>query len=382
MKVRCIQRVRNNSNRITGYVIQREDGKMKSISPENLKQKIKSGSKVENLILTSDNRLIFKEKVSNLNTAGSKEVTITRDMIVQIDKKVAELGKNWCNWVFKSCISKEELGKIKVKKGVVQVFQQDGITAIYEKYTNKIVVMSQNRICLPEKSYALFNVDMNTNERMLCTLGKVDVSNVDTSNVKDMSYLFAANDSSEEYTGLKVSGVSDFNTSKVVDMQGMFHLVEAENLDLSSFNTRNVENMQEMFSYCKSRGKLDLSSFDTFKVKSMKSMFAFCSANGVDLSKFNTIRVKDMSYMFNESDLRGDLDLRNFDTGVVEDMSHMFEGCRVNELNISTFDTGNVRCAKNMFWGCEAKVIKVGMKWNLPDSVFKGCNARIVRCTF
>ena len=42
--------------------------------------------------------------------------------------------------------------------------------------------------------------------------------------------------------------LSNFNTSNVTDMSGMFQNSRATTLDLSSFNTSNVTNMSGMFS--------------------------------------------------------------------------------------------------------------------------------------
>ena len=61
--------------------------------------------------------------------------------------------------------------------------------------------------------------------------------NLDTSNVIDMSYLFA------NCNNLSIIGVSSFDTSSVENMKYMFASTKVENLDLSNFSTSNVINM-------------------------------------------------------------------------------------------------------------------------------------------
>ncbi len=68
--------------------------------------------------------------------------------------------------------------------------------------------------------------------------------NLDTSNVIDMSYLFA------NCNNLSIIDVSSFDTSSVENMQYMFASTKVENLDLSNFSTSNVINMFGMLFGC------------------------------------------------------------------------------------------------------------------------------------
>ena len=51
-----------------------------------------------------------------------------------------------------------------------------------------------------------------------------------------------------------------------------------QSIDLSSFNTTNVKDMSWMFSFCSSLQSIDLSSFNTTNVKYMRYMFFGCSS--------------------------------------------------------------------------------------------------------
>ena len=113
-------------------------------------------------------------------------------------------------------------------------------------------------------------------------LESVDLSGVDTSKVKDMSWMFM---NSEELTSIDISG---FNTENVKTMLAMFAGTAIEELDLRHFNTKNVVNMERMFSDCYRLKSLDVSSFDTSKVTVAGSMFDSCyQLTSLDLSSFD-----------------------------------------------------------------------------------------------
>ena len=129
------------------------------------------------------------------------------------------------------------------------------------------------------------------------------MENLDTSEVTDMGYLFGG----FLYTCVGVWGnpiksldVSHFDTSKVINMEGMFQgCGDLTSLDVSHFDTSNVKNMSYMFDGCNSLTSLDLSHFDTSNVTDMSGMFLGClSLKELDVSNFNTSKVKDSDKMF------------------------------------------------------------------------------------
>ncbi len=87
----------------------------------------------------------------------------------------------------------------------------------------------------------------------------------------DSSWMF------HQLTVLENINTSEFNTSEVENMQGMFNKTyNLQTLDLSNFNTENVTNMTSMFNESTSIKSLDLSSFDTNGVTLMRWMFNRC----------------------------------------------------------------------------------------------------------
>jgi len=130
-------------------------------------------------------------------------------------------------------------------------------------------------------------------------VGDKKFRNFDTSNVTDMSYMFALA-YSVYYDGFYQIDLSTWDTSKVTNMSGMFYNQgRLHDLDLSNFDTSNVTDMSSMFVSCSKLEELNISSFDTKKVENMSRMFyGLSSLKVLDISSFDTRHLIDMDYMF------------------------------------------------------------------------------------
>ena len=133
-----------------------------------------------------------------------------------------------------------------------------------------------------------------------------------------------------------------------------FYYCNIENINLENLDTSQVTDMSGMFSYCSSLTNLDLSSFSTSQVTDMSSMFSGCDLLiDLNLSSFDTRQVTDMSFMFAYSDSLTNLNLSSFNTSQVTDMSSMFAGCNsLTNLNLSSFNTSQVTNMSDMFLHC------------------------------
>ena len=233
----------------------------------------------------------------------------------------------------------------------------------------------------------------------------INLNDLDTSNVEDMSYMFSTSGASNP-VDVDLIDFSRFNTSKVKDMRGMFKgsylssvdlsrfdtsnvkdmslmFQEAKNLthvNLTGFNTRNVQNMSQMFAGANKLVSLDLSGwqnneltdtsimfynassltslnltgFKTSNVLTMANMFSGASTlTTLDLSSFDTSKVTSMNYMFHGMTALTNLNISSFNTGNVVDMSGMFAGLQLSSLNLAHFDTKNVINMSSMFQGME-----------------------------
>ena len=81
-------------------------------------------------------------------------------------------------------------------------------------------------------------------------------------------------------------------------MRGMFSNCNLTNTNFSSFDTSNVINMEGMFSYSQSETNIDFSNFDTQKVTSMNHMFYECKLASIDISSFNMTNIENIELMF------------------------------------------------------------------------------------
>ena len=169
----------------------------------------------------------------------------------------------------------------------------------------------------------------------------------------DSSYMFSS------FSGIYSADFSNIDTSEVISMKGMFKDASYLNpIDISRFDTRKVQDMSEMFSGIRffSRGtatiNLNLSNFNTSNVVNMKGMFKDSSRfTDINMSSFNTSKVTDMSEMFRDAAKLTTINLSSFDFQNVTDMNGMFYQLRnLQTVVVSRFNTGKVTNFKNMFW--------------------------------
>ena len=215
--------------------------------------------------------------------------------------------------------------------------------SIFEKFKNLVQIDFNSNFNTSKVTY------MNGMFQYCSSLASLDLSDFNTSKVKEMRWMF---DGCSSLTSLNLSS---FNTSNVTIMSNMFNACKSlTNLDLSSFNTSNVTGMNSMFSSCSSLTSLDLSNFNTAKVTNMYSMFFRCSSlTSLDLSNFNTSKVTSMSQMFYDCSSLTSLDLSSFNTSNVTNMWQMFSGCSsLTNLDLSSFNTSKVTNMSSMFYNC------------------------------
>ena len=216
------------------------------------------------------------------------------------------------------------------------------------------------------------------------SLTNIDLNNLYTNNVTDMSYMFAdcsnlvnivfGDDFSTDnvaYMSYMFSNcfllteldVSKFNTSNVTMMDRMFYHCESLNeINVSSFNTTNVTTLKSMFNGCYKLTSLDLLSFNTENVVDMSFLFKLCSnLTYIDTSSFNTSNVTIMSFMFEDCTKLASLDVSHFDTQNVTDMTSMFNGLNLNTLDLRNFNTKNVTIMAGMFATSNFKVLDLSI---------------------
>ncbi|HGF7960172.1 TPA: BspA family leucine-rich repeat surface protein, partial [Enterococcus faecium] len=119
----------------------------------------------------------------------------------------------------------------------------------------------------------------------------------------------------KDKTSLKTIDLTGLDTSNVKNMAYMFYNCNTlTSLNVKGWNTSNVANMAYTFAYLKSLQELDVSTLDTGNVTTMEAMFFGCqSLPNIDVSSFNTSKVTNVKYMFKDMPKLLCLDLRNFE---------------------------------------------------------------------
>ena len=159
---------------------------------------------------------------------------------------------------------------------------------------------------------------------------------------------------------------------------------EITEIDFSNFTTSNVIDMSGMFYGCTSLDSLDLSNFDTSNVIDMGIMFYGCtSLNSLNLANFNTSNVKFMDGMFDGCSSLNLLNLSNFDTSNVEFMDGMFDGCSsLNSLDLSNFNITNYTSINYMFYNCtNLEYINLQNAYIESSILFNSLSDNVVICS-
>ncbi len=151
--------------------------------------------------------------------------------------------------------------------GTIGVYKATDNTTVYIAPTDSNTAV----MYAPENCYNFLNGYSNVTN-LGNTLTTLDLKNLDTSRVTDMSYMFT---SLSALTSIDLSG---FNTARVTNMEWMFyHSYRLPSLDLRSFNTARVTNMSFMFYYNPALTTITVGGgFDVSAVTNDLYMFYYC----------------------------------------------------------------------------------------------------------
>ncbi|MDA9907282.1 BspA family leucine-rich repeat surface protein [Flavobacteriaceae bacterium] len=169
---------------------------------------------------------------------------------------------------------------------------------------------------------------------------EADVTQVVTSKVTDMSYLFY---NSETFN----QDISSWDVSKVTNMEIMFDNTGAFNQSLDHWEVSNVTNMYGMFYFAQAFDQA-IGSWDVSQVTNMSYMFSSSIFNQ-DLNNWDVSQVTDMTHMF--SSALFNQNIGNWEVGQVSSMEEMFYGARAFNQDIGSWDVRNVTNMTNMFIG-------------------------------
>lgn len=191
------------------------------------------------------------------------------------------------------------IGGVVYKVAISPVSESMPINSPFNRYDTLESVVFESGVIFPASCYCLFGECTNLKKL-------VNISNVDTSNVTDMSHMFT------KCSSLESLDLSNWDVSNVTNMSFMFFecILNNTSLDLSSWDTKNVTDMSYIFSgmseedldnyTVKGIRSLDLSGWDFTNVTTTNSMFLNTyTIEELDISGLFTSRIPvDMTYMF------------------------------------------------------------------------------------
>ena len=129
--------------------------------------------------------------------------------------------------------------------------------------------------------------------------------------------------------------LNDIDTSKIIDMSQLFNVRRYQTGDI----------MKKLASY----GDFDISDWDVSNVRDMEAMF-YCSGFNGDISEWNVGKVEKMGWMFARSFFNNTI--ANWDISNVKDMTYMFADSQFAR-NIDKWNVSKVITAKGIFSGCK-----------------------------
>ena len=163
--------------------------------------------------------------------------------------------------------------------------------------TNKVTNMNNMfDACYKLKSLDLNNLDISNVKYMSAmffncgSLEELNIQNWDTSNVLTFGSMFALCKSLPS----SFWDLTWMDVSSTTDIGGMFrglNLTSTDEINISNWNTSNVVSMEGMFQDCKYITKIDISFLNTSKLNNISSMFRNCNAlTDINISTFDLSR--------------------------------------------------------------------------------------------
>lgn len=202
------------------------------------------------------------------------------------------------------------------------------VTACFENYREEL----KSHKYYPKTGEELKKLVQNPN---------VDLSQINTSGITDMSFLF-------EYSKRKdFSGIETWDTSNVQSMYAMFLKAEVFNHPLNDWNVSSVKTIKAMFAGAKQFNQ-PLDKWDTSGIMDMRDVFYQAHSFNQPLNSWDVSKVKNMGGMFSGTESFNQ-PLNNWDVSSVEDMELMFSYASSFNQNLNNWDVSKVKDTYNMF---------------------------------
>ena len=333
-----------------------------------------SGSKINNLLdmytkiyLESNNNLFLeeivktdnKDNINNIKKEKNNKIQETKNM--NNEKKII-LGKSKTN---RYMILKYTPNMEKIKDNRIKLFG----SKFYENNKNNCsLVISGNEYLLSE--YYIFDKkDFNNNNELELKLKVIN-------SLIDISYMFHSDANESPIYLSKITSISSWDTSKVINMSYLFSNCKLlTNIpDISKWDMSNVVNISNLFYNCVNIISLpNISKWKTDNINNMSYLFYNCKnlSSLPDISKWNTKKISDMRGIFcNCSSLKSLPDISKWNTENVNNMSLLFQHCTslIKIPDISCWRLDNVNNIGGMFDHCTSlQSLPDISKWNIKN---------------
>ena len=265
----------------------------------------------------------------------------TRIRALKGDPFYAEIDKESNVMFYKIDKTNKELIISSKNKQGFKKFSFAKIKTIYKENGTNIESISFEQSDETFKPYSLSNL---FNNPYLKTINGFE--NLDTSNAKDFSYMFA------ECGCIDNDIMSRIDTSAGIEFNKMFcNCNKVEYVDLSSFDFTNALSLANMYEGCTNLKKVDLVNCKIDRVNNITEIFKNCSKlEEVDLSKVDLSNCKFMDGAFSNCKSLTSINFEDAIISNVVSMDGIFESCEsIEYIDLSNFDLSNLEDRKEFY---------------------------------
>lgn len=353
IRVKCVEKIRSN-NKIIAYILKDEQGNLKKFKAEAVKYYIKTGAlDVINLQLTSDNRLINKEIKQDLDIEKEDKTTKILNRAIVMGYDIVEIDTN-CEHIC-YLIVKEKDNILLIPNDVREL---EG-ALIKDLRGDLKVIGGKNLLTIKN----IFNK---------AKLNIVDISKLDTTNLREMEYWFSNCDINQVIFG-------NIDTSKVTSMYKLFNSCKIGEIDISMFNISQLKEMFYMFENCEI-GNLKLFEIDGTNLAGISAMFKYAEiGNDIELKIRNGNKLKYLTQAFLGAKIPN-IKIEIDGGEIIENTESMFEYCNTESITIKGIKYKKLKRAYGMFDHCRAKTIDISdSNIEIDNTMIYECEAEIIK---
>ena len=240
---------------------------------------------------------------------------------------------------------------------------------------------ADGNVTVPCSSYRVAEQDTSSiHGPEVCQMGSPDLTKWNTTNVKDMSYMFPSGSSKSLFGNVPACKMklNESDDDAAADDDGMRTCGPRRSSGIEKWDTRNVVNFEGMFMDLHSTTRTnvgtfnpDLSEWGTGSATNFASMFknAQVDFSGGNFSKWNTSRGVHFQEMFRSAKIFNG-DLSTWQTGNGVNFANMFKDACMFNSDLSKWTTGSAKNMIRMFAGA--------MNYNSPIGAWDVSKVSIV----